>query len=53
MIGSGWEGLRHWLWVVPMLLALGAHGNVLENGYGWDDETIIQNLRPADSWWEA
>jgi Tfp pilus assembly protein PilF len=30
-----------WLGLVPLILALAFHVNVLQNGYGWDDELII------------
>jgi tetratricopeptide (TPR) repeat protein len=44
------DRLQPWLWAIPVLLALVVNFNVLQNGFGWDDEAIISNLRPPDSW---
>jgi tetratricopeptide (TPR) repeat protein len=41
---------QKWLWSIPVLLALLVNLNVLKNGYGWDDEDIISNLRPPERW---
>ena len=41
----------HWaLWLVPVLLAMTVNMNVLQNGYGWDDEHIVPNIKTSDSW---
>jgi len=37
----------------PILLALIVHTNVLFNGFGWDDQTIIQNLKFSEDWVQA
>jgi len=38
------------LWAVPVLLALLINQNVLQNGYGWDDQNIIHALQPPHRW---
>ena len=41
----------HWtLWLVPVLLAMTVNMNVLQNGYGWDDENIVPKMKTSDSW---
>jgi tetratricopeptide (TPR) repeat protein len=35
-----------YLWLLPVALALIVNYNVLQNGFGWDDETIIDHLKP-------
>lgn len=35
---------------ISLILALLVNLNVLQNGLGWDDETIISNLRPPENW---
>ena len=44
------DRFHRWLWLIPALLALLVNLNVLQNGFGWDDEAIISNLRPPDQW---
>jgi tetratricopeptide (TPR) repeat protein len=41
---------HRWSWLIPVLLALAFNLNVLQNGFGWDDETIIPHLKPPDRW---
>jgi len=41
------------LWLVPLLLALLANFNVLKNGFGWDDELLIQTPRAPAHFWAA
>lgn len=36
--------LKKVLWVIPVLLAILVNQNVLQNGYGWDDENIIYGI---------
>ncbi len=36
--------------LLVLLLALLVNLNVLQNGFGWDDETIIPNLQPPETW---
>jgi len=51
MIRTSFQRSAPWLFLAPVLLALLANFNVLQNGFGWDDEMIIQNLRAPDHWW--
>jgi tetratricopeptide (TPR) repeat protein len=44
------ERSQRWLWAIPVLLTLLINLNVLQNGFGWDDETIIPHLKPPDRW---
>ncbi|MBI3812383.1 MAG: tetratricopeptide repeat protein [Nitrospirae bacterium] len=44
------QGQTKFIWVVPVLLCLLVNQNVLQNGFGWDDENIIRGLRPLDRW---
>ena len=39
-----------WLWTIPVLLALLINQNVLQNGLGWDDESIIRGIQPPERW---
>jgi Tfp pilus assembly protein PilF len=39
-----------WSWLIPVLLALAFNINVLQNGFGWDDEWIIPHLKSPDHW---
>ena len=41
---------HRWSWLVPVLLALAFNLNVLQNGFGWDDEWIIPHLKSPDHW---
>jgi len=41
------------LWLLPILLSLMVNYNVLQNGYGWDDEDIVPNIRSNSPWWTA
>ncbi|MBI3597372.1 MAG: tetratricopeptide repeat protein [Nitrospirae bacterium] len=45
-----WKKFHRWSWLIPVLLALAFNLNVLQNGFGWDDETIIPHLKPPDRW---
>jgi tetratricopeptide (TPR) repeat protein len=47
---SCFDRFQRWLWIIPVLLALLTNLNVLQNGFGWDDETIIPHLKPPDRW---
>ena len=47
---SRFNRFQRWLWIIPVLLALLINFNVLQNGFGWDDETIIPHLKPPDRW---
>jgi hypothetical protein len=40
--------IKRGLWLGPVLLALLVNVNVLQNGFGWDDESGIPNLRIPD-----
>jgi Tfp pilus assembly protein PilF len=37
-------------WVIPVLLALLVNQNVLQNGFGWDDEIFILAHQSPDRW---
>ncbi|MBI3610039.1 MAG: tetratricopeptide repeat protein, partial [Nitrospirae bacterium] len=37
--------------LIVLLLSFIVNFNVLNNGFGWDDDIIINNLRPPDHWW--
>ena len=39
-----------YLWSVPVLLALVFNLNVLQNGFGWDDDAIVPNLKTPEHW---
>lgn len=39
------------LWLAPVLLALLANLNVVQNGFGWDDELIVPTLAVPEHWW--
>ncbi|HTN44253.1 MAG TPA: tetratricopeptide repeat protein [Nitrospiria bacterium] len=41
---------HRWSWLIPLLLALAFNLNVLQNGFGWDDEWIIPHLKSPDDW---
>lgn len=43
------SGRFSWLWIVPLLLAAFFSLNVLQNGFGWDDENIVANLETPRS----
>ncbi|HUK56436.1 MAG TPA: hypothetical protein VLY20_07245, partial [Nitrospiria bacterium] len=45
-----WKKFHRWSWLVPVLLALAFNFNVLQNGFGWDDESIIPHLKSPDRW---
>ena len=47
---SRFNRFQGWLWIIPILLAMLINFNTLENGFGWDDETIIPHLKPPDRW---
>ncbi|MBI3610129.1 MAG: tetratricopeptide repeat protein [Nitrospirae bacterium] len=49
--GRAASRITKFLWAAPVFLALLVNFNVLQNGYGWDDETIIQKLRLSEHWW--
>jgi len=44
------DRFQRWLWIIPVLLTLLVNLNVLQNGFGWDDEAIIPHLNPPDRW---
>lgn len=41
------------LWLFPILLALIVNYNVVQNGYGWDDEDIVPNIQSDSPWWSV
>ncbi|HET6464084.1 MAG TPA: tetratricopeptide repeat protein [Nitrospiria bacterium] len=45
-----WNKFHRWSWLIPVLLALAFNLNVLQNGFGWDDEWIIPHLKSPDHW---
>ena len=45
------QSFTKWLWIFPVLLALAANLNVLQNGFGWDDDLIINSIKPIQKWW--
>jgi len=42
------KNFHRWSWLIPILLALAFNLNVLQNGFGWDDEWIIPHLKSPD-----
>jgi tetratricopeptide (TPR) repeat protein len=46
----GSQRFQSYLGSIPVLLALAFNFNVLQNGFGWDDEAIIPNLKTPEHW---
>jgi tetratricopeptide (TPR) repeat protein len=38
---------------IPLAVALAANADVLQNGFGWDDRLIIQNMKLPEHWWSV
>ena len=44
------SSIQSLVWLLPVLLALAVNLNVLQNGWGWDDEIILENISTPKSW---
>jgi len=53
LLGRLSHRLSHWIWLMPVLLALVVNLNVLQNGLGWDADSIVPNISVTRSWWNV